>query len=333
MLRLVYGEIKLAEKKRNKSLTLGVDIGGTKINVGIVDATGHPLYIHKSCFQSSKDPDKIIDDISEGIEVCLNRTAQKAIAIGVGVAGQVDKKGFVCSSQNLGWRNIPLKKMMENQFDLPVTVINDVNAATLGEWKFGSGKGINNLAVLFIGTGVGGGIITSGKLLSGCTNSGGELGHITIVSDGRKCHCPGKGCLEAYVSGWAIAERTQESIRGLSIEGKRLLNIAGNIHQVTAITVSQGYREGDLLARLVVEETGRYLAAGVVSIVNAFNPCLVVLGGGVIEGIPELIPIVNDLTRDNALEANIEKLKIVKAELGGNAGVIGAAVLAQKLPE
>ena len=323
----------MAQKKRDKSLTLGVDIGGTKINVGIVDAAGHPLFVHQSCFQFSKEPDKIIDDISEGIKVCLNKTGLKATALGVGVAGQVDRKGVVCGSQNLGWRNVPLKKMMENQFGLPVALTNDVNAATLGEWQFGSGKGLNNLAVLFLGTGVGGGIITNGRLLSGCNNSGGELGHITIVSDGRKCHCPGKGCLEAYVSGWAIAERTQENIRKFPIEGKHLLNIAGNIQQVTAVTVSQGYREGNLLARLMVEETGRYLAAGVVSIVNAFNPCLVILGGGVIEGIPELIPIVNDITRDNALESNIEKLKIVKAALGGNAGVIGAAILAQKLLE
>jgi glucokinase len=279
------------------------------------------------------EPKNVIADVLDGIEVCLSKTGQKAKALGVGVAAQVDRKGFVRNSQNLGWRNVPLKKMLEKQLDLPVAVINDVNAATLGEWQFGSGKGVNDLAVIFVGTGVGGGIITGGKLLSGCNNSGGELGHITIVSDGRKCHCPGKGCLEAYVGGWAIAERAQETVRTLSIEGKRLLTMAGSIQQVTAVTVSQAYREGDLLARLVVEETGRYLAAGVVSIVNAFNPCLVVLGGGVIEGIPKLIPMVDDLVQNSALETNVEKLKIVKAALGGNAGVIGAAALARELLE
>ncbi len=323
----------MTQEKRNKSLTLGVDIGGTKINVGLVDAAGRLLFLHRSEFPASKEPERVINDISAGIQVCFSKTGQKATALGVGVAGQVDKKGLVRGSQNLGWRKVPLKKMLEKQLGLPAAVINDVNAATLGEWQFGSGKGVSDLAVLFVGTGVGGGIITDGKLLSGCNNSGGELGHITIVSDGRKCHCPGKGCLEAYVGGWAIAERARETIRTLSTEGKRLLTMAGNIQQVTAVTVSQGYREGDLLARLMVEETGRYLAAGVVSIVNAFNPCLVVLGGGVIEGIPELIPIVNEITRKNALEANVEKLKIVKAALGGNAGVIGAAALAQKLRE
>jgi len=321
------------KKKKKRALTVGVDIGGTKINVGLVDAAGRLLFVHQSQFPASKEPERVIDDISAGIEVCLSKTGQKAEALGVGVAAQVDMKGVVRGSQNLGWRNVPLKKILEKHFELPAAVINDVNAATLGEWQFGAGKGVKDLAVLFVGTGVGGGIITDGKLLSGCSNSGGELGHMTIVSDGRKCHCPSKGCLEAYVGGWAIGERAQETIRALSTEGKRLLTLAGSIQQVTAVTVSQAYKEGDLLARLVVEETGRYLAAGVVSIVNAFNPCLVVLGGGVIEGIPELIPIVNEITKNSALEANVEKLKIVKTALGGNAGVIGAAALAQELLE
>jgi glucokinase len=321
----------VTHKRKKRALTVGVDIGGTKINVGLIDAAGRLLFVQQSQFHASKKPERIINDISAGIEVYLSKTGQKAEALGVGVAAQVDMKGVVRGSQNLGWRNVPLKKMLEEHFGLPVAVINDVNAATLAEWQFGAGKGVQDLAVLFVGTGVGGGIITDGKLLSGCNNSGGELGHITIVSDGRKCHCPGKGCLEAYVGGWAIAERAQEAIRALSVEGKRLLTLAGKIQQVTAVTVSQAYKEGDLLARLVVEETGQYLAAGVVSIVNAFNPCLVVLGGGVVEGIPDLVPMVNKITRNNALKANIEKLKIVKAALGGNAGVIGAATLAQML--
>jgi glucokinase len=318
-------------QKKMESFTLGVDIGGTKLNVGLVDAAGHLLHSHKSMIHASKEPETVLADISAGAEVCLSKTDQKAEALGVGVAAQVDREGVVRGSPNLGWRNVPLKKKLEKQFGLPVVVTNDVNAAAWGEWRFGAGRGVDDLVVLFVGTGVGGGVITGGKLLTGCNNSGGELGHITIVSDGRKCHCPNKGCLEAYVGGWAIAERAKETIRTLSLEGRRLLALAGSVSQVTAVTVSQAFREGDLLARLLVEETGRYLAAGVVSIVNAFNPCVLALGGGVIEGIPELIQIVKNTVPTMALEASVEELKIVKASLGADAAVIGAAALAQDL--
>jgi glucokinase len=318
-------------QKIDESITLGVDLGGTKVNVALVDASGRLLYSYKSLIHASKEPNRVIADILTGVEVCLSKTGQEAKALGIGVAAQVDLKGVVHGSPNLGWRNVPLKKKLEKQLGLPVVVTNDVRAATWGEWRYGSGRGIDDLAVLFVGTGIGGGIISGGKVLSGCSNSGGELGHITIVYDGRKCRCPNRGCLEAYAGGWAIAERAQEAIRTLSHEGRRLLSLAGSVKQVTAVTVSQAYREGNLLARLLVDETGRYLAAGVVSIVNAFNPCLVVLGGSVVEGIPELIQIVKDNTRNRALEAAVEKLEIVKAALGADAGAIGAAALAHEL--
>jgi glucokinase len=314
-----------------KHLTVGVDIGGSKINVGLVDHNGRILAAHKTNFIASKKPDEIIADIQTGVNMCLNNAGEEAEALGIGVAAQVDRKGVVLGSQNLGWKNVPLKKKLEKQFGLPVAVTNDVNAATLGEWRFGSGKGVDDLAVLFVGTGVGGGVITGGKLLAGCTNSGGELGHITIVCEGRKCHCPNRGCLEAYVGGWAIAERAQEAVRTSPKDGQRLVSLAGSVEKVTAATVSQAYREGDLLAQRLVEETGHYLVAGVVSIVNAFNPCVLVLGGGVIEGIPELIQIVKESVQRRALEAAVEGLKIVKTALGGDAGVIGAAALAQDL--
>jgi glucokinase len=317
-------------QKMDEPFTLGVDLGGTKVNVGLVDAAGRLLFVHKS-FHASKEPEMVFADILAGVDVCLSKTGQEAKALGIGVAAQVDMEGVVRGSPNLGWRNVPLKKILEKKLGLPVFVTNDVRAAAWGEWRYGSGKGVDNLVVLFVGTGVGGGVISGGNVLSGCTNSGGELGHITIVYDGRKCRCPNRGCLEAYAGGWAIAERAQEAIKTVSHEGQRLLSLAGSVNQVTAVTVSQAYHEGDLLARLLVNETGRYLAAGVVSIVNAFNPCLVVLGGGVVEGIPELISIVKDLVPTMALEAAVENLKIVKAALGGNAAVIGTAALAQEL--
>jgi glucokinase len=231
----------------------------------------------------------------------------------------------------LGWRNFPLKKELEKKLGYPVVVTNDVRATTWGEWRYGAGYGIDDLVVLFVGTGIGGGVISGGEVLTGSSNTAGELGHITLVYDGRKCHCPNRGCLEAYAGGWAIAERAQEAIRVAPEEGRYLLSLSGNVDKVTAATIGRAYHEGDLLAKTLVEDTGKYLAAGVVSIVNVFNPCVLVLGGGVVEGIPELIQIVKNLVPTMALEASVEKLKIVKAALGADSGAIGAAVLAQEL--
>ncbi|MFQ5987783.1 MAG: ROK family protein, partial [Dehalococcoidia bacterium] len=186
-----------------------------------------------------------------------------------------------------------------------------------------------DLVVLFVGTGIGGGVVSGGRILEGCNNTLGELGHVTLVADGRKCRCPNLGCLEAYAGGWAIAERAREAVSANPGEGEALMSLAGNVGNITAATVSQASRQNDPLAKRLVEETGQYLGAGVVGIVNAFNPCLLVLGGGVIEGLPELINMVEEVTRKCALKPNLEKLKIVKAALGGKAGVIGAAALAR----
>jgi glucokinase len=314
-------------------LTLGVDLGGTKVNVGLVNVGGRLLSTEKFSTHFGKEPERVIADIITGMNRCLSKAGQEAEAVGIGIAAQVDSRGVVQGSPNLGWRNVPLKKELEARIDVPVVVINDVRAATWGEWRFGSGRGVDHLAVLFVGTGIGGGVISGGKILEGCTNTGGELGHTTIVYDGRQCHCPNKGCLEAYAGGWAIAERARDAVNKMPKEGKQIRLLAGSVEKITAETVSQAYRQGDLLAQMLVEETGRYLGAGVVSIANAFNPCRVVLGGGVIEGIPDLIPIVEEFTRRKALEAAVEKLEIVKAKLGGDAGVIGAAALARELVE
>jgi glucokinase len=149
------------------------------------------------------------------------------------------------------------------------------------------------------------------------------------MAGGRQCHCPNQGCLEAYAGGWAIAERAQESVRADPEAGQTLIALAGSVEQISAVTVTQAYTKGDALARRLVTETAQYLAAGVVSIVNAFNPCLIILGGGVIQGMPEYISMIEPIVRAKALQATVENLRIVTAALGSKAGVIGAAALAR----
>ena len=310
--------------------TLGVDIGGTKVEMALVDANGRILSVNRYPTRPEKGPEGIIADIIASVDECTEEKKHEPHALGVGVPGQVDFAGTVRFAPNLGWRNVPLRARLEEMLGLPVVVINDVRAATWGEWCYGSGRGVDDLVVLFVGTGIGGGVVSGGHMLAGCSNTLGELGHITIVAGGRRCRCPNRGCLEAYAGGWAIAERAQEVVRNDPREGQYLISIAGSVENITATTVSHAYCEEDPLARRLVEETGQHLAAGVVSIINAFNPSLLVLGGGVIEGVPELVHTVESIACERALKSAVENLKVVKATLGDRAGVVGAATIARK---
>lgn len=314
---------------RKNLVTLGVDLGGIKVKTAMVDIQGRILCSHKIPTHPEKGPDQIIMDMIACINECQGKAGKKADGIGVGIAGQVSESGVVHFAPNLKWWDFPLRNKLEENLQIPVFVVNDVRAATWGEWRYGSGEGVCDVAVLFLGTGIGGGVITGGKILQGCSNAAGELGHITIVVEGRRCRCRNKGCLEAYAGGWAIAERAQEMVRSNPTAGQRLIQLAGSVYNISAAIVSQAFKEKDSLATSIVEKTGQYLSAGLVGIINAFNPCVLVLGGSVIEGLPELVTIAEKTIKERALEAAIKKLKIKKSALGENAGIIGAATLAQ----
>ena len=314
----------------DEGLTIGVDLGGTKVKTALVDSKGKIIAEYAYPTQSEKGPASVINDILVCTQTCLNQTDRaKVTAIGIGVAGQVDLNGVIQYAPNLNWHTIDLKAYLERQLELPTIVVNDVRAATWGEWCYGAGQNVSDLIVLFVGTGIGGGVVTDGRLLKGCNNTGGELGHTTIIVNGRQCHCPNKGCLEAYAGGWAIAERAQEAVQMNRKKGEGITQLAGRLEDITAAHVSLAYHENDPVAQQLVNDTCMYLSAGIVGIINAFNPCLFVFGGGVIEGLPIMISKIEQLTRDRALKASVENLKFIKAALGTSAGVIGAATLAR----
>ncbi|MBU2560148.1 ROK family protein [archaeon] len=312
-----------------KPLTIGVDLGGTKVSMALVDANGQILSDNRYQTNPDKGSEAIVADLIDAVNKFQEQSGQGAAALGIGVAGQIDLAGIVKSSPNLPFHDEPLQVRLEEELGVPVLVTNDVNAVTYGEWRYGAGKGMDDIVVVFVGTGIGGGVISAGRLIEGCNNTAGELGHVTIVFEGRKCRCPNVGCLEAYAGGWAIAERAKEAVSKSPSEGERLISFSGGIEKITAATVCRAYEAQDPLSRRLVEETGQYLAAGMVGIVNAFNPCLLILGGGVVEGIPELVQIVEGVVQKHALKPAVENLKIVKAGLGAKAGVIGAAALAR----
>lgn len=310
--------------------TLGVDLGGTKVLTALVDIDGRILASHKRPTDARNGPEAVIADVMACVQDCLGDARAQATGLGIGVAGQVDTgTGIVSYAPNLGWRDVALGDALASAIDLPVAVINDVRAAAVGEWQHGVGAGTRDLVALFVGTGIGGAVVADGRLLEGSTGAAGELGHTMLVAGGRTCHCPNAGCLEAYAAGWAIAERARDAIRADPSAGASLAHLAGSIDDITAAHVTELYRRGDALASHLVDETGRYLAAGATGLVNAFNPEIVVLGGGVIEALPGIVPVVREHVHRFALPAARDTVRIEHASLTGSAGVVGAAALAR----
>ena len=314
---------------------IGVDLGGTKVEVALVDATGQILRHLQKPTEVKSGPDRIIAEISQMVHTLKEEGPVSApVGVGVGVAGQITADtGVVRFSPNLGWHDVPLKENLKDFLDLPVVVINDVRAATWGEWLHGAGQAVEDLICLFIGTGIGGGVVSGGRVLTGASNTAGELGHMTIDLHGPVCTCGNRGCLEALAGGWAIARWAQKAINDSPAAGAAFLKAAGlrqplGDGDLTAETVAEAAQAGDPLARLVVDEVTNALIAGGVALVNAFNPARLILGGGALEGLPELPARLEAGIRRGALKVATADFKVVRAQLGNDAGVVGAASLA-----
>lgn len=314
-------------------LCLGIDLGGTKIALALVDAGGTVVAERRVETAAAAGADRVIATLVDAGRALLREETAPVSAVGVGVAGQVDApRGVVRSTPNLsGWHDVPLARRLRESLGLPTALTNDVHAVTLAEHAFGAGRGADPLVVLFVGTGVGGGVVSGGRLIDGLHGYGGELGHMTLVAGGRACTCRAHGCLEAYVGGWGIAERAREAVARSPETGAPLVSRAGGAERITAVTVGAAARAGDPLGLELQTETGRLLGHGLVSLVHVFNPRRLVLGGGVIEGMPDLLTTASGVVRDEVMEVFLEDLEIVPAALGPEAGVVGAARLAHDL--
>jgi len=312
---------------------IGVDLGGTKIETALVDAEGDIAEKQRTPTEAKQGPDHVVEVIVSTITAHFARDAHRTLsAIGVGVAGQVDPEtGVVRRAPNLDWRDFPIRERLEAALGLPVAVINDVQAITYGECRRGVGRGAKNLVCLFAGTGVGGGVVIGGELLRGTSGSAGEFGHMTIERYGLPCTCGNRGCLETFVGGWAIAQRARTWVAEEPARGAALLSLAGGKPEgISAALVGLAAAQGDALARALIEETGTALGVGLAAIANALNPELLILGGGIVEGLPGLIDIAERELGRRALAAALLPLKVVRSKLGADAGVIGSALFAQE---
>ncbi len=305
--------------------TIGVDLGGTKMAVGVVDSEQHIHYEGKESSIGLTE-DELVEDLGEEL-LEAKQARPDVLCAGLGIPATIDHdRGVAIQAVNLEISDVPLRDLMRERVGLPVYIDNDANVAALAEFLFGAGRGARNVVMLTIGTGIGGGLILDGEIFRGSTGAAAELGHIVIVEDGLPCqgNCPNHGCVETYASGTAIAregkaagEREPDSALGRALaEGP----IAGK-------TVTQLAMDGDPLAAAVVAEAGRHLGVALASLANIFNPDVFVIGGGV--------SVVGDLMLDPAREElraralpPMNKTPVQLAELGPEAGMIGAAAMA-----
>lgn len=309
---------------------LGIDIGGTKLAVAVATPGGEVLTEAGEPSRASEGPAAMIARVIEMSRLAIGAAGAGDVrAIGIGCGGPLDPwSGIVHNAlNNPGWINIPLTARIEDALGGPAYLDNDANAAALGEHRFGAGRGVRNMAYLTVSTGVGGGLILDDRPYHGENGNAGELGHISVrVQGGRPCHCGSTGCIEAYCSGTNIAARAVEA---LAMDGSRESTLAGrSTNEISAEMVAAAARDGDQLARAVWDETMELLGGGIVSIIHAFNPRLVVLGGGVARAGDMLFEPVRRVVHDRAMPWLAEVVDVVPAELGDRTGVLGAVAVA-----
>ena len=316
-----------------KKYSIGIDLGGTKILIGLVEKESGKVVSHiKKKTKKEKGPENIVRKMVEGVEELLEESGKsftEISSIGIGSAGQIDRKnGIIIGAPNLDCYNLNLKEILQNKFNIPVFVGNDVEVATIGEQKFGAGKGCADFVCVFVGTGIDSAIVKNGHIIYGATGTAGELGHIIVDLNGRPCACGAHGCLEAYASRSAIETRIEGALK----KGRKSC-ISEYLEEGKAITSSmirKSIEREDELVTQCVSEASEYLSGGLASVINLINPELIILGGGLIEAVDYFYKQTIKKAKSKSLPVPAEKIRFSKTILGDYSGVIGAALLDER---
>lgn len=309
--------------------TVGIDIGGTKIAAGLVSEDGQIIKQarHKTPRTTSDD---VLDIISEMVTDFRAEADEEVVGVGVGVPGLVEADhSTIILVANLGWEREPFRERVEKATALPATVENDANAAAWAEYRFGAGQGHQEMIMVTVGTGVGGGIVVGGKLRRGAGGTAGEFGHLNMVPDGRQCACGLHGCWEQYASGNALTRRAREIAAEKRGSATLLLSLGdGTPEGVEGIHVSKAAAEGDPVALETFAEVGEWLGRGIADLAALFDPAVFVIGGGVVESGDLLMrPVVENFER-YLVARNLRTIPpILPAQMGNTAGLVGAADL------
>ena len=309
---------------------IGVDLGGTKLLAGTVDAQ---LRVHHRAYRLSR-PEAVVETIVEAVEEARQATRAEVRAVGVGAPCLIEPvSGTVMACNHFDLLDVPLRDLLAERIGLPVVIDNDANAALFAEWQYGAARGTRNVLILTIGTGVGGGMLIDGRILRGATGAAGELGHIVIDERGPRCpgNCPSHGCLESFVSGPALAlagraraEAEPDSGLGRALAGGR---------EVTGPLVNELAHDGDTAAQEVIRSLGRHLGVGMTSLVNVFNPEVIVVGGGLVATGDLLLEPARAVVAERALVPARDQVRIVPARFGDESGMLGAAAMAFEAAE
>lgn len=319
---------------KSENLVIGVDLGGTKILAGVFDRSLNCISQAKMTTKAQRGPDGVIERVARCIRDAVDEgdlDLKQVKGIGIGAPGAVDtENGKVIFAPNLQWHDVPLKKALEKDLGIPVFVENDCNICTIGVHEAELGGKPKNMVGIFLGTGIGGGIIINGKLYSGFNKTAGELGHMILEVGGPKCGCGNRGCFEALASRGAIFRRIQTAAK----EGQKtvLTEMLGeNLDDMKSGDLRKAIKRGDKFVEKVVEEAAEYTGIAVANIINLLNPDTIVLGGGVIEQMEDqMMAIIIETAHDYALDGTAENIEIIASKLGDSAGITGGAVLARR---
>lgn len=311
------------------TLSVGVDIGGTKVAAGVVDVEGRVLARARRS-TPSRSPRAVQEMITEVVSVL--REDHGVVAVGIGAAGFVDvERSRVLFAPHLAWRQEPLRDAVSAAVGLPVIVENDANAAAWAEWRFGVGRGESHLVCVTLGTGIGGGIVMDGEVRRGRHGMAGEFGHMVVVPDGLRCECGNRGCLEQYASGNVLGREARELARaGSPVTVSLMERVDGDVDALVGPLITEAARDGDPCAVELFEEVGRWLGIGLANLAAVLDPGMFVIGGGVSEAGELLLrPVRESFRRTLTGRGFRPEPRIVSAALGPEAGLVGAADLAR----
>ena len=317
-------------------LFIGIDLGGTNIKLGCFDSQLNLICKTSAAIKPDMAPQVVVDKIAQTTEKLLADSGlsfEQIEAVGIGAPGPSNiTDGVITAAPNLPkFRNTPLRKMLSDRFGRPAILENDANAACWGEYVLGAGKGVNDMVFFTLGTGIGGGIISSGKLVYGSADNAAELGHTIIYPDGRKCACGQKGCVEAYASASSTAKRAAEAIEaGAKSSLKKVLDENG---EITCKDVYEHLTAGDELAKKITDETAKALAIVCINMLHITEPKRIVFAGGMIAAGDVLLNRIKYFFNEYIWTLKKETVEIAFATLGEDAGIIGAAALAKQAKE